>query len=302
LVFLVSVFLNDPTPMENLEASLQEKVIKISQVIGERNLYWYQNLMAAADYIASEFKDYGYNPSFQTYLLEGKVVRNIIAEKRGKRYPNQIFVVGAHYDTALGTPGADDNGSGVSVLLALANLFSGLETDKSIRFVAFASEEPPYFGTELMGSRVYAKECKRKGESIFGMVSLECIGFYTRELKKRSLPSRIMGLFYPAAGYYLAIVGAPRYRGLTERITREFRNHSQVKVWGISIPRIIPGIDFSDHASFWKEGYPAVMVTDTAFYRNPHYHQPTDTYEKLNYPILAEVTKGLYYAIFSMIK
>lgn len=195
------------------------------------------------------------------------------------------IVVGAHYDTVPGSPGADDNASGVSVLLELARLLP----DRKIRFVAFANEEAPYFLGEEMGSYVYARE---RGKGVRAMFSLEMLGYYDDAPGSQSYPAPL-GLFYPDRADFIAFVGDLGAFGLVRRSIGAFRRHAKFPSEGLAAPSMIPGVSWSDHWSFRKHGVPAIMVTDTAFYRYPHYHLPSDTPEKLDYERMARVTMGL---------
>ncbi|MBI4679066.1 MAG: M28 family peptidase [Elusimicrobia bacterium] len=281
-------------PDPQLAERLERHVRVLSHVIGERSLGEYQHIVKARDYVSSEFKSYGYEVAVQEYRTYGRAFQNLSAERPG-RAP-EIVLVGAHYDSVAGTPGADDNASGVAVLLELSRRFSQASPGLTLRFAAFATEEPPFFRTSDMGSAQYAKLCRKKGENIKAMIALEMLGFYRDEKGSQTYPP-LLNLFYPDAGNFIAVVGDFLSGPLVRRVGEGISSGSSMPVERAALPRLIPGIDFSDHASFWKEGYPAVMVTDTAFYRNPNYHTATDTYEKLDYPRMAELTDGLASAV-----
>jgi Zn-dependent M28 family amino/carboxypeptidase len=286
-------------PMDLLEKNLREHVRLLSSEIGERNMEKYENLQAAADYIETILKQYGYVVEFQTYRVGGREVRNLIATLPGSRSPKQTILVGAHYDTVPGSPGADDNASGVSGILELARLFSGDSTSKTIKWVAFVNEEAPYFLRGQMGSQLYARKAKVAGERIVAMISLEMIGYYTDHVHSQVYP---VGLhfFYPNTGNFIGVVGHARFLGVYKRVRDALKKYSSVPVESLAGLGWIRGVDLSDHASFWREGYPAVMITDTAFYRNPNYHAPSDTFETLDYKRMAEVVKGLYHVLISL--
>jgi acetylornithine deacetylase/succinyl-diaminopimelate desuccinylase-like protein len=174
--------------MENLEKNLKKHVVKLSEEIGERNFIRYDSLEEAADYIISEFKKYGYEPKIQSYKMENRSYRNIIAIKEGNTKPKEIVIIGAHYDSVIGSPGANDNGSAVSALLELSRMFFGQRTERTVKFIAFVNEEPPFFLSDDMGSQVYAKEANKRGDDIRAMVSLETIGYYSEKRYSQSYP------------------------------------------------------------------------------------------------------------------
>jgi hypothetical protein len=275
---------------------LKKHVVEISDKIGERNYWFFENLNKALDYIATGFEQCGLPVELQTYKIDGKKFSNIIATKKGNSSADEVIIVGAHYDSVVGSPGADDNASAVAGLLELARLFSKQDTDKTIKFIAFVNEEPPYFQTGQMGSRVYAKEAKKKKENIVAMISLEMIGYYSQNRRSQEYPL-FLGLIYPDAANFIGFVSNLGSKSLADKLTKSFKKHSEFPVEKIAAPGIVPGIDWSDHSSFWKYGYKAMMVTDTSFYRYFHYHSQSDTYEKLDYESMAEVVKGLSYSI-----
>lgn len=278
-----------------LEERLKNHVKKLSYDIGERSIFMYEKLNEAALYITNEFKSYGYKVEFHAYQLYGKKTENIIAEKRGDIKPDEIIIVGAHYDTCF-NPGADDNASGIAGLLELARIFSDKPTACTIRFIAFANEEPPFFKTEDMGSFQYIRESKKKNEKIRGAVILEMIGFYSGRLFSQRYPP-LFGFFYPNRANFIAVISNFHSRKLAGQIKKGFREGIKFPIESVSTFDFIPGVDFSDNWSFWKNKIPAVMITDTAFYRYPHYHSDQDTYEKLDYKSISEVIIGLYSAI-----
>lgn len=281
------------TKKENtqLVERLEHHVYKLAHEIGDRSVYEYEKLDEAARYITEIFRSFGYNVEFQDYSVLNKKVKNIIATKIGMQKLEEIIIVGAHYDTCF-NPGADDNGSAVAGLLELAKFMSDKQINRSIKFIAFVNEEPPFFKSELMGSRVYARDAKARGEDIKAVLILESIGYYSDRPHSQQYPP-IFGLFYPNKGNFIAIVGNLRSRQLAKEVVSNFKNYTRFPIESVVTFGFIPGVDFSDHWSFWKEGYPAVMITDTAFYRNPNYHSSTDTYEKLDYESTAEAVKGL---------
>jgi peptidase M28-like protein len=275
----------------SLRAELTANVQKLAGEIGERNMSRYPQLLAAADFIESSFTAAGLAPRRNSYELRGRACHNIEVEIRGST--PEILVVGAHYDSVSGSPGANDNGSGVAALLALARRFAGKPGADTLRFVAFVNEEPPYFQTEEMGSFVYAKSCKARGDRITGMISLETIAYFSDAPRSQNYPSPGLGFFYPSKGNFIGFAANTSSRSLLRTTVSAFRKTGKLPCEGASLPAAIPGIGWSDHWSFWQYGYPALMVTDTAPFRYPHYHEPTDTPDKLDYDRFALVVSGM---------
>ena len=271
---------------------LVEHVRTLAGVIGERNLWRYQALESAAQYIEATLQDVGYEVTSQVYEVQGKPVRNLQAEIRGATRPAEILVVGAHYDSVWGSPGANDNASGVAAVLEIARLLAGQRPDRTIRFVAFVNEEPPFFQTANMGSLVYARTVHARGERIIGMVSLETLGYYTDADWSQQYPFPF-GLFYPRVGNFIGFVGNVASRQLVRRSIASFRRHTAFPSEGTAAPGWLPGIGWSDHWAFWQQGYAAIMVTDTAPFRYAPYHTRTDMPNQLDYDRTARVVSGL---------
>ena len=271
---------------------LEEHVHALCSHPAGRNYLEKEGLAAARDYIAAQFESYGYRVELQVYAIAGDNYANIEVTRRGGTHPDEIIVVGAHYDAVAGAPGANDNGSGVAALLELADRFRNAELPRTIRFVAFVNEEPPHFMTGTMGSDVYARHIAQQPDNIIAMYSLETIGYFRDEAGSQHYPPPL-GLFYPSQGNFIAFVGNLRSRGLVTRSLRAFRSHASFPSEGIAAPAFIPGINWSDHRSFWRQGYAAIMITDTAFYRYPHYHTPQDTPDKVDYDKMVYVVQGL---------
>jgi Zn-dependent M28 family amino/carboxypeptidase len=248
----------------------------------------------AARYIEHRFTDAGLTPIRESFTTgDGRSeCLNIIAEIPGSSRPGEILVIGAHYDSYMGTPGADDNASGVACLLALARRLAGVGPERTIRFIAFANEEPPHFMTPDMGSHVHAHQMARAGESVHLMISLEMLGYYRDEPGSQRYPPPL-SLFYPDTGNFVAIVGNVASRSHVRRLVRGWREAIPFPCFGAALPSGIPGIGFSDHWSFWEAGFEGVMITDTSFYRNPHYHTRGDTPDTLDYERMARVVDGL---------
>ena len=257
-----------------------------------RNYIEKKGLALARDYIARQLESSGYQVRFQVYQIDGEEYANIEVTRLGEVYPDEIIIVGAHYDAVVGAPGANDNGSGVAALLELADRFKNEEVPRTIRFVAFVNEEPPHFMAGTMGSDFYARDIAKEQENVIAMYALETIGYFRDDTGSQRYPPPF-SFFYPDQGNFIAFVGNLRSRGLVSRSIHAFRTHATFPSEGIAAPGFIPGISWSDHWSFWKQGYPAVMITDTAPYRYPHYHTPQDTPDKVDYDRMAYVVLGL---------
>jgi Zn-dependent M28 family amino/carboxypeptidase len=275
-----------------LRDGLRAHVEMLGTTIGDRNVWRYEQLKASADYIERQLTSFGYKVARQPYTAGGKEVVNLEAELRGATRPDEIFIVGAHYDSVRGCPAANDNGSGVAGVLEIARLMAQANPARTVRFVLFVNEEPPFFQTDLMGSVVYSRRCKQRGEKVVGMISVETIGYYSDARGSQKYPPPYDKLF-PSTGNYIAFVANADNREFAERVTVSFRKHSTFPYEGIAAPDGVEGVGWSDHWSFWQDGYPALMVTDTAPFRYPHYHHPTDTPDKIDYDRTARVVTGL---------
>jgi Zn-dependent M28 family amino/carboxypeptidase len=278
---------------EVIRDGLRQHVEKLAGEIGERNVFKARKLLAAADYIEGVFTNAGFKVTRQGYEVYRETCHNIAVEITGQQHSNEIVVVGAHYDSVAGCPGANDNGSGVAAVLELARVWSArAQPARTLRFVTFANEEPPFFQTEQMGSFVYAKQCRQHGDNIVAMLSLETIGYYATKKGSQKYPFP-MGLFYPSRGDFIAFVGNTANAPLVRRCIESFRRQAAFPSEGAGVPGRLPGVDWSDHWSFWQAGYPGIMVTDTALFRYPYYHREQDTPDKLDYERLARVVTGL---------
>jgi Zn-dependent M28 family amino/carboxypeptidase len=260
--------------------SLRLRLHVTALAAAERNA----DLERPARYIEQAFAAQGLKFSRHEFTSGGRQVHNIEAG-------SGAIVVGAHYDTVPGSPGADDNASAVAVLIELAALLRKNDT-LPIRLVAFANEEMPYFLTDEMGSSAWAKRARERGDAVRAMFSLEMLGYYRDAPGSQRYPAPL-ALFYPDRGNFIAFVGDLGARGLVRQSISLFRKHAQFPSEGVAAPGFVPGVSWSDHWSFRRHGYDAIMVTDTAFYRYPHYHLPSDTPEKLDYESMARVTLGL---------
>jgi len=271
-----------------MAAEIQE----LAGTIGERNLDTPKALEAAARYITARFEGAGYNVIPQEFSARGRKCRNLEVEIKGSEKPEEIIVIGGHYDSAIGCPAANDNASGATATIELARLFHGKKPARSLRFVAFVNEEPPYFQTELMGSLVYARRCRARDENIVAMLSLETMGCFSDEPGSQSYPFPF-SLAYPSVGNFIGFVGNFSSRKLIRRVAGSFRQHANFPSEGLAGPAGLPGVGWSDHWSFWQVGYPALMVTDTAPFRFAHYHTAEDTPDKVDCDKLARVVRGL---------
>ena len=274
---------------------LQAHVRKLSVELGPRDEGHIENLDRVAAYIKDEFSQTTSAVSEQAYRVQGKSYRNVIA-RFGPETEERI-VVGAHYDTAGPLPGADDNASGVAGLLELARLLGQQQPKLQIELVAFSLEEPPYFRTTGMGSSVHALSLRNQNAKVRAMFSLEMIGCFSDAAGSQSFPVGVLGAFYPSTGNYIAVVGRLGDWSLVRRTKSAMRNASPLAVYSINAPSFVPGVDFSDQLNYWEAGYSAVMITDTAFYRNRNYHTSLDTEEKLDYQRMAMVVEGVYAAV-----
>jgi len=264
-----------------LREELRANVQKLAGEIGERNMWHYAQLNAAADFIEDSFSHAGLRRRRDSYDVHGQACHNIEAEISGAR--PEILLIGAHYDSVFGSPGANDNGTGVAATLALAKRFVGRKPEHTLRFVAFVNEEPPYFLSDEMGSFIYAGRCKARGDKISAMISLETIGYFSDAPHSQTYPSPGLGLFYPKVGNFIGFVSNVPSRALLRSVVALFRKHAKLPSEGAALPGFIPGVSWSDQWSFWRQGYPGIMVTDTAPFRYPYYHSSSDTPDKLDY-------------------
>ncbi len=281
--------------LEQIVVSLRNHVSRLAADIGERNVYRPAALHAAEQYVRQSWAEMNYEVQAQEYEVEGVRSANLEINVRGNRYPDQILLIGAHYDSVYGSPGANDNASGVAALLELSRLFKSASPSRSLRFVAFVNEEPPFFLSRQQGSMRYAREARRRGDDIRLMLALETIGYYRDERGSQRYPP-LFRHFYPDRGNFIAFVSNLKSRRQLRRLAAAFHACSDVPIQQAATFAWVPGVSWSDHHSFWQHGFPAVMVTDTAPYRYPYYHSADDTPEKLDYETLAAVTLGLYRA------
>ncbi|MDP1830165.1 MAG: M28 family peptidase [Archangium sp.] len=277
-----------------LEASLKVDVTQLAVGFGERNLDNAPDaLERTATWLSERLTTLGYVVKEEPYQVGERTVKNLIVEKAGTSRPTELIVIGAHYDTAHGTPGADDNGSGVGVGLALASYVMKQAPARTVRFVFFTNEEPPWFRHASMGSEVNARATRARGDDVKAMLSLETMGYFTDEANTQHYPWPF-SIAYPSTGNFIAFVADTDSRDLARECVRVFREKAKVPSEGASIPASVQGVDWSDHGPFWRQGYRALMVTDTAPNRNPHYHEATDLPERVDFRRLALTTEGLF--------
>ena len=274
---------------------LEAHVRKLSVELAPRDESHIENLDRVAAYIKSEFSQTGASVSEQPYRIQGNFYRNVIA-LFGPESEERI-IVGAHYDTAGPLPGADDNASGVAGLIELARLLGRQQPPLRVELVAFTLEEPPYFRTTGMGSSIHAESFRKQNIRVRAMFSLEMIGYFSDASNSQHFPVAVLSAFYPSTGNFIAVVGRLSEGLLVRRTKATMRNASPLPVYSINAPSFVPGVDFSDQLNYWHADYSAVMITDTAFYRNPNYHTGHDTEEKLDYNRMAMVIEGVYAAV-----
>jgi len=287
--------------IKDLEVRLKRHVFILAHEIGPRSVFLPESLKAASDYVRAFWEDMEYEVRVQTYRVNNIACHNLAVEIPGVMKPDEILLIGAHYDTVSHSPGANDNGSAVAALLELSRLFRSKAPKRTVRFVAFANEEPPFFKTGQMGSLVYAKGCREKKEDIVAMVCLETIGYYRQEPGTQKYPFPL-SIFYPDRGNFIALVGNLRSKALVTSFARCFMQQSDFPVECAAVFGFITGIDWSDHWSFWTCDYRAIMITDTALFRYPYYHSHEDTADKLDYHSLARVSHGIHQALNRMVE
>ncbi|MPW18133.1 M28 family peptidase [Paraburkholderia sp. CNPSo 3157] len=285
--------------VSDLAAALQRHVNVLAGDIGERNVLHPTALHAAADYIERHWAIRGCAVTRQNYLVRGVQCANIEAALPGSVESGEIIVLGAHYDTVPGSPGADDNASGVAALLETMFLLQAFTPLYTMRCVAFVNEEAPFFFRGDMGSLRYARAARLRGDRIRLMLSLEMLGYYRDEPGTQAYPP-LLRYFYPSRGNFIGFVSNLRSAQRLRWLTDAFQASSDFPLQSAALPWWVPGVALSDHSSFWREGYPAVMVTDTAYLRNPHYHTAHDVPATLDYGRMAAVTLGLAASVASL--
>ena len=283
----------------SVAARLEERVRHLSESIGERHYRRPDALARAARYIADQLAHMGVVVVEHEFSVAGQRFVNleVVAPRADGPSPEPgCIVVGAHYDTVPGTPGADDNASGVAALLELVQELARERLERTLRFVFFPNEEPPFFPDAGMGSAAYAAELRRQRVDVHVMISLEMLGYYSDRAQSQKYPPGL-SLLYPSRGNFIGFVSNLSSRQRLAEVKRAFVASTRFPCESLAAPEWTIVVGLSDHHSFWREGYPALMVTDTAFMRNPHYHGPTDSADTLDFARFAEVTLGMVQAV-----
>jgi Zn-dependent M28 family amino/carboxypeptidase len=260
--------------------------------IGPRNVAYLPGLNRAVQYLEEALEASGLTVERQSFLVDEVLCHNLWADAVGQGPSREVVVVGAHYDTCFDSPGANDNGSGVAAVLALAGRMAQRSAPRTLRFVLFVNEEPPYFKTDYMGSVRFARLCRERGDQVVAMLSLETMGYYSDQPGSQRYPP-LLDRLYPGKGDFIGFVGLHRDRELVRSVIELWRASVPFPSEGAALPGFVPGIGWSDHWSFSREGYPALMITDTAPFRYPHYHQITDVPTHLDYDRMARVVAGV---------
>jgi len=301
LFFALSCFMvrDGRVPGKKVMISIENLKGHVRNIHFDRDPYHgYLKLEQVAQYIEKEFTKTGLDVKEDHFQWEGKSYKNIVAEKTGITSPHRVLILGAHYDTVPGSPGADDNSSAVALLLEVARDIQALPLDNTVRLIAFSLEECDY-----AGSTHYVESLKESGEEILGMISVEMVGFTS---PRQDYPSYLNRKHYPNVGDFIAVIGNERSKRLLERVCQSFRNGvSQLPLEFLIVPGNGEGMEevrLSDHSAFWNQGLPALMITDTGFLRNPNYHLASDKIETLNFEFMQKVAMGVYHSVVELAK
>jgi len=284
-----------------LAESLRNDVTVLAGKIGERSLQKPENLDKAADYIEQALKTAKYNVSRQRFLVNGTPCYNLEAEIPGIRRPEEIVIVGAHYDSPPGCPGANGNASGVAALLALAGDFSEATCARTLRFVFFMNQSNAAAIPEQNGSAAYARRCAEGNEKIIAMLNIESTGFYSQDSASQRYPLPVQ-FFYPSTGNFVAFVGNSASKNLVQTAVGSFRDNARFPSEGIVFPDSDNSMNFSTSRAFWERGYPALTVTDTAPFRYPYHHSELDVPSRIQYPQMARVVAGLSQIVADLVR
>lgn len=279
-------------------ALIKQHLVNITKTEKFRNHKNINQLNEIADYIKATFQTYTDSVVFQEFDVNGKTYKNVIASF-GTEHKKRV-IIGAHYDVCGNQEGADDNASGVVGLLELARMLKGEQLNYRIDLVAYTLEEPPHFKTEYMGSYIHAKYLKDNNIDIYGMLSVEMIGYFSDEKKSQTYPVGLLSLFYGNKGNYITLVRKFGSGKFARKFVKHYKKSKTINTKKFTGPKFLPGIDFSDHLNYWKFGFSALMITDTSFYRNFNYHEPTDTIETLDIKKMAKVIDGIYNTITTL--
>lgn len=301
VLLAVWLYLTQPTLSANDTAEASVDIDRMQNVVKTLSIDFHprdfrhtDNLNRTAQYIEDHFNKAGGSVSIQPFTISGSDYKNIRCRFGPETGPRRI--IGAHYDSHGNTPGADDNASGVAGLIELAYLLGKQAPETTIELVAYTLEEPPFFATKHMGSYYHAKAVSEEGHPITGVIVLEMIGYYDDALGSQEYPALLFKLLYPNTGDFIAVIGKLDQRPYIADIKAGMNGAAEIDVYSIAAPTQVPGIDFSDHRNYWEFGYDAVMISDTAFYRNKEYHKSGDTWDRLDYKKMGEVVKAVYSA------
>ncbi len=277
---------------QTIRQRLEAHVVALATTIGPRNSDHPEALAQASQYIQDQWREEGYSPHIQSFREGDQVFENLWVDIPGTTHPDELVIVGAHYDSCMTTPGADDNASGTAGILELARLLRERPAGPTLRLAAFTNEEPPFFKGRLMGSLVMAKSLRKEKARIRGMISLEMLGDFRDEPGSQLYPAGLEW-FFPSQGNFLGFVGNHASRSWVRKILGEFRKVATIPSVGIASPSGVIGVDLSDHWSFWQNGYPAFMITDGGPFRNTRYHTSKDTPDTLDYDRMARGIEAL---------
>jgi Zn-dependent M28 family amino/carboxypeptidase len=295
--FLIIFLFNAQTYAQSDTTRIRELLAELTKTPKPRNYQNLDQLNETAAFIYSYFRQYADTVFYQTYAVNGITYRNVVA--RFGDTINERLIIGAHYDVCGNQEGADDNASGIIGLLELARMLRAEKQKKNIELVAYTLEEPPYFRTQYMGSFIHAQSLKQSNARVSGMICLEMIGYFKEEKHTQNYPIGFLKLFYGSRGNYITVVNKFSKGKTARKFTKRMDRFAQLPVKKFNGPKSLTGIDFSDHLNYWKMGYSACMVTDTAFYRNQNYHQKTDEMGTLNISKMAQVIDGIFFSILA---
>ena len=290
---------------EDIQRRLRHHVEHLADTIGPRTLQNPDSIKATCDYLRRQWKQFGRDVVEENYVVDQQTATNLVVEDRGTSKHDEIVLLGAHYDTVAGTPGADDNASAVAVMLEVCRLMSQHSSQRTARYVAFTCEELPYGPAGKMGSQYHAAGCRSRCDNINAMLCLEMVGYYSNRIGSQRVPPAIprwLHPLFPGRGDFLASVGNLKAFGLNRRFRRGFRRGTRdLRLFSINLPEKIKDIRRSDHSSFWDQQYPALMLTDTSYLRNENYHKPSDTPATLDYRSMTQVTLGVTAAMKALL-
>ncbi len=284
-----------PSPL-SADSQRMEKIVRtLSEDYFPRNHRSIANLNQTRDFISSHFQHMGCQLSYQSYPINDNEYSNISCLFNPGKGPR--LIVGAHYDSYAKTPGADDNASGIAGLIEIGYLLSKADLNTEVELVAYTLEEPPFFGTTSMGSYYHALSLADQHIPVAGVFVLEMIGYFDETYPSQDYPLSLLKVWYPNRGNFIGVIGNMAQRDFTKAVKRSMASTTELAVYSINAPGPLSGIDFSDHRNYWEFGFPAIMITDTAFYRNRAYHQPNDTWDRLNYRKMGLVAVAVFEAV-----